>query len=439
MKRNAIQKREIAFTRLGVADSITISTVTNPSVEPVTVSQRVSSECQMRGLLRYGLLLRQRHEGGRRLLGSFVHDGVDAIHEASRDYPDGYNTAAILALADRSQLAIDAKRNAMAAETKKNGALFDPNRSNTTVAEIMELADLARDICNRYIWQWFGSDPFEVDLTAHNLSCVASEITLTIRIHDAHGKPTKYTHTGKLDRVFADARGQFAISDTKTSSMPLPTWKASHEYMPQLWSYAVMFWRATGEVPAYFLDDMISTKDRPLAAHELPRNKDGTLSKTGLPRTLASVWQEVIDEEKAAGREMKDWYFDALRDLKHAESEGRWFLRVVRPISMSELVRAEAEMLADAKKAEKQRKRIAKVKAELGIDRVQTPEQVSEVVAYVPIAERMRSTSLCHAFNRPCDYLDFCRKPCTSTADLYRISDTAHAELADPAATEDSD
>lgn len=446
-KKNQLSTERIEYTDLnGSADSVTITTIVNPGVPPVTVSQRTSSECAMRGLLRYGLLLRPKHEGGRRLLGSFIHDGVDAIHAEAKSQIDsglyGENLEFSLGeLVSAANTAIDAARATKLAEARKGG-LFDPSGNAPTTIEIEESANRAREICARYVAQWYATaHDLDDDQTAsaHDLITVASEITLTIRLHDEHGRPTRYTHTGKLDRVVVNRLRQFGISDSKTSVTPLAQWKASHDYMPQLWSYAVMWYRATGIVPTYFVDDMISTKDRPLLAHELPRNKDGSFSKTaGLPRTLAAEWQRALDEAKATGAEMKEWYFDTLRDLKHAEAEGRWFMRVVRPMPVGELARAEAEMLADAKAAAKQRRSIAKARG-YNITPATTPEEVAAVVNAIPIAERMRSTSLCHTFNRPCDYLDFCRNPCASTAALYRVSDTAHAELAEKQTAESED
>lgn len=447
VKKNQLATTQTEYVELGgLPKKVTITTIENPGVPPVTVSQRTSSECAMRGLLRYGLLLRPKHEGGRRLLGSFIHDGIDAIHAEAKSQIDNglYQETLEFSLGElvfAANTAIDGVRASKHAEARKSG-LFDPSGNAPTTIEIEESADRAKEICTRYVAQWYATaHDLDDDSTAsaHDLITVASEITLTIRLHDEHGHPTRYTHTGKLDRVMVDKLGQFAISDTKSSVTPLSQWKTSHDYVPQLWSYAVMWYRATGIMPKYFVDDMISTKDRPLLAHELPRNKDGSFSKTaGLPRTLAVEWQRALDEAKATGAEMKEWYFDTLRDLKRAESEGRWFMRVVRPMPAGELARAEAEMLADAKAAAKQRRAIVKARG-YNITPAQTPEEVAAVVNAIPIAERMRATSLCHTFNRPCDYLDFCRNPCASTAALYRVSDTAHAELAEKQAAESED
>lgn len=479
-KKNQLSTTRIEYTELsGSTDAVTITTIVNPGVPPVTVSQRTSSECAMRGLLRYGLLLRPKHEGGRRLLGSFIHDGIDAIHAEAKEQIDNgayqENLEFMLGeLVFAANTAIDGVRATRLAEARKSG-LFDPSGNAPTTIEVEESANRAKEICTRYVAQWYTTAhdlDEEQTASAHDLITVASEITLTIRLHDEHGRPTRYTHTGKLDRVMVNRLGQFAISDTKSSVTPLGQWKASHDYMPQLWSYAVMWYRATGIVPKYFVDDMISTNDRPLLAHELPRNLDGALSKSaGLPRCLAVEWQRAIDMlagerdamiaevealvsgtviDTATAKEVeakrkradalapKEWYFDTLRALKHAEREGRWFMRVIRPMPLGELARAEAEMLADAKAAAKQRRSIAKARG-YSITPASTPEEVAAVVNAIPIAERMRATSLCHTFNRPCDYLDFCRNPCASTAALYRVSDTAHAELAEKQTAESED
>lgn len=464
MRRNAVEKTLLKWYDLdGKWAQLRVETITNPSVDPVTVSQRTSSECQMRGLLKYGLRMQPKREGGRRLLGSFVHEGIDAINRRSQEifaaaqYSDGFTDDDIVSMIVAAGSAVDALAAAHRAKIRSDG-LFDPN-ADTTLSEIDDSSAFAKNICNRYVGHWYSDRMRDDDASPHNLIPVASEITLTIRIHDANGNPTRYTHTGKLDRVFFDIGANcFVLSDTKTSSIALSEWRRSHEYTPQLWSYAVMFWRATGQVPRYFVDDMISTQSRPLELHELPRNQDGSLSKSaGLPRCLSSTWQDAINEQIAlvdkrnaeideANKtakspkphiEVKEWYFDALRELKHAESEGRWFMRVVRGISAEELRRAEAEMLADAKKAEKQRKRIKRVCAEMEIETPKTANQIARVVEMIPIAERMRSTSLCHSFGRPCDYLEFCRKPCASTAELFDVSSTAHVELA--TTTEDAE
>lgn len=389
----------------------------------ITNSERSSAVCPQLWLLRYGLALRPKGRVRTLDVGSFVHDGLEALF-------DSVNSGSHSPLMNATQ-AIKASKEKEIERVKSDmpdGYMFDPSASYMPedVEKIEEAATTAIRLVMAYHHHW-SNDWFAIEL---------NESTLRSAIVTPSGRAsTRTCYGGKVDKVVKYGGRRFII-EHKTTSRDLSAWVELNRRSQQALGYHYLLQRNGAEVDGIIFD-LIQSKP-PKSWDSLTALKDGSrLSKqAGLPWVTARDFAFAVfnlhgqndqcrlpntGDKDADDRayismvvnsskkpEAIEWYLSTYDDLMARDKSGHWFRREVVLFEKSEADRFATELYHDATRIRRWKETTKPYRDKIAsADPSQLPELVESALANIG-ADFPRQPSVCWRYNSLCRYASLC-------------------------------
>ncbi len=429
------------------------------SAHYITNSERSTAACPQRWLLRYGLSLRTEGRVYCLDVGSFVHEGLEALFESYESihlaaYEDMYKLPLVDAVDAIDNALATINRNRLAEVCRIKGSVtssdgtFDPTASHVDPGDIELVNDAATTaiaLLKGYHSRW-QNDLFT---TIRNESIVK-----TMTITPNGNRSTRTGYTGKVDKV-VEYRGRLFLMEHKSTSTPLDEWLEKHRRSAQARSYAFAL-RAEGIDVEGVIYDLIQSKP-PRPWGELGVLKDGSrLAKPkGLPWTTAALFAEavmflhgsfgsfdwvdgtqgciraIIDAHKKP--ESVEWYADVYARLAARDADGFWYRREVELFEPGEIDRTASEIYTDATKIRRWKERTKPYRDDILAAAPQdVPAMVEDALHEIGHEfTRQAQEPICWQWRRLCPYASLCHSHSMHDVNSFRIERApgGHAEL----------
>lgn len=364
-----------------------------PALEGMTNSERLSMSCRHRWMLKYGFRLSRRFDRGpAATLGSAIHAGLaHRLSGGSYDSLEDYIRGEVVA--------------AHAHHVTEEGLHSE-----------LEMLEDARtkglQILQDYESHW----------SSRSWKVLGVEQVL-------QGQINGYPVSGMVDAVIETNSGIWVV-DHKTTQKPLDLWVQQNPFHPQSLQYMHLVEDNYGERPRGIIYNLIRTVDRVKA---IKRLKSGQLQKPragSLPRMTAPAFREFITQEALEGRGKPAWDTAVMQQLEERDRSGYWFHEERREFSAQEMKRAADEISVLSEQRALDLENLSGYSEQ--VDGCATEQEAHLVItrAVRRIGHRWpRNPKDCFKFNRPCEYMDFCRHQLPDGLTGFEVRPTMHREF----------
>lgn len=292
-------------------------------------------------------------------VGSFVHAGVAAYWLGIRDGSGCLHDLAAAAVAREAR-----KRT----EALTARAANDPGIEQA-LAELAEHADVARDVCERYVDRHATKDRARYRV-------IAVEEPFQVLIPSEKGNPTSLVYTGRMDRLLLDLEsGRVVVGETKTTRLRHAAdlmggqvfdgqpvgycWAAGAVWALRQDGTGLRLDADDGQgaallasggaqrvTPTEVLYDVIRSK-RP---SEPKVNKDGTVSAAKDTDTTIVQWRTALATASKPCDPYDPKYLEITQRLERETVDGTWFHREIWPVTTGDVLDwlADVQMLRKA-------------------------------------------------------------------------------------------
>lgn len=384
--------------------------------EAITNSERSTSTCPVRWLLRYGIGVDAPARSAPLSLGNLIHSALDKV------WAEVHTTSDLQGRDTRPFEEITKRCDAMRKQIRSG--IIDPNLPVLTCEQIDEDEARAKEIIRRYMAHYQDDQ----------IRLLVCEQAYSAKVKTPQGRrSTKTSYAGKIDKVvrFGDDPRLWVV-DHKSTSKDLQSWAREHTYTSQAPTYAWLLKEATGMEVAGSVHDLISTSPF-VRAEDFKRNKDGRLSKSNAwQRTDLKEVQKAFAQDAQAGL-AQDWFAEVEAEVRASNGMDKWFSRHFQTVTPEELERTERELYAKGTEIRRWREmcqdlRKHVIEAEASGDRRAFQSALVDAFRSA-MWEFTRNQTVCFNYGRACSYFNFCSNPCLdSTGDLM-LRRAVHAEL----------
>jgi len=265
---------------------------------------------------------------------------------------------------------------------------------------------------------------------------IFSERRLDSAVLTANGHPsTKTGWLGYLDKL-VEINGDLWVVDHKSTSIPIADWREKNQDKPQGLTYAWLVRRAFPgrRVRGIIFDVAYTNQPRPWTSFEKINTGKRLRKPQGIPHTTADQWGRAIIKngfgfhdtdklDKGTGVTEAGFYITVGKALRRRDERNFWFHRIEIPITDENLARAERELYLEGTRIRLMRERVAPLRAKIKQKHEEgNPSGMAQAVSelcHKHGAEYPRNPSMCHQFNRKCDYASLCKHWSPEAAGRY--------------------
>lgn len=391
----------------------------------MTNSERSSwLTCQFLWFLRYGLRIRPEVSSLPLVLGTIWHLAVDAwwvwLYK-QRNLTEGADPFVALLMGNEALSAgFHDLNEALVVPVSKGTA---PRWTEDVSSYLKTMQGMLANYHDRYQHQ--------------DMLMVSSEEVLRAQAVTHRGRKSVVTGiTGKIDKVIVDGFGQHWLIEHKTvGKSGIEQWRNRHDYQPQGATYAWLWWKQTGIMPAGICYDLVLKATAPTSdMFQVLKNESGLMKKFPA-NTTATALKEAIRYHGFS--ENDGWYRETLSRLEMKPDP--FLQRSWVRFSPEQMKRASRELYSVATQVRRAHRSLsgAQYRLEHNTDTVGTGyadderdvrrQALEEVEAQGHLFPR--NPNSCQMYGG-CAMLDLCRHRSWEAMSRMRIADTDHEELA---------